>query len=99
IFMVLFSILFIEPFYSSPKNVITNTIPLILVFISIQESFKNQMLWWTSISFMMILISMSIIAMALSNKEESENSSNNIISNKLKGIAVLLGNGKVLYSF
>ena len=27
--MVLFSILFIEPYYTSPKNVITNTIPLL----------------------------------------------------------------------
>ena len=49
IFMALFSILFIEPYYTSPKNVITNTIPLLLVFLSIKTDFDNQMFWWSAV--------------------------------------------------
>lgn len=96
--MVLFSVLFIEPFYSSPKNVITNTIPLLLVYTSIQQSYKSEVLWWISIGVILSLISISIIAMALNNEEASEDSIQNKVSSKLKSIAVLIGQGKVIYS-
>lgn len=96
--MVLFSVLFIEPFYTSPKNVITNSIPLLLVYLSIQQAFKSQTLWWVSIGVILFLIIISILAMALSQDEESEDSTQNKISIKLKSIAVLLGQGKVIYS-
>jgi len=98
LFMVLFSVLFIEPFYSSPKNVITNSIPLLLVYIAIQQSFKNEVLWWLSIGVILFLITISILAMALSKNDESEESTQNKISERLKSIAVLLGQGKVIYS-
>lgn len=98
LFMVLFSVLFIEPFYSSPKNVITNSIPLLLVYISIHQSYKSELLWWISIGVILSLITISILAMALSNEEESEDSTPNIVSSKLKNIAVLIGQGKVIYS-
>jgi len=98
LFMVLFSVLFIEPFYSSPKNVITNTIPLLLVYISIQQSYKSEVLWWISVSVILVLITISIIAMALNNEEVSEDSIQNKVSLKLKSIAVLIGQGKVVYS-
>jgi hypothetical protein len=98
LFMVLFSILFIEPFYSSPKNVITNAIPLILVFISIKTSFKNESLWWIFISLLILLVVISIIAMALSHEDESQESLRNSISQKLKFIGVVAGQGKVIYS-
>lgn len=98
LFMVLFSVLFIEPFYSSPKNVITNSIPLLLVYIAIQQSFKSEILWWLSIGVILFLITISILAMALSQGDESEDSTQNKIAEKLKSIAVLLGQGKVIYS-
>ena len=98
LFMVLFSVLFIEPFYSSPKNVITNTIPLLLVYTSIQQSFKSEVLWWISIGVILLLITISIIAMALSDEETSEDSIRNKVSSILKSIAVLIGQGKVIYS-
>ncbi|MCF6268642.1 MAG: DUF87 domain-containing protein [Melioribacteraceae bacterium] len=98
LFMVLFSVLFIEPFYSSPKNVITNSIPLLLVYIAIQQSFKSEVLWWLSIGVILFLIIISILAMALSKTDESEDSTQNKISEKLKSVAVLLGQGKVIYS-
>ena len=98
LFMVLFSVLFIEPFYSSPKNVITNSIPLLLVYIAIQQSFKSEVLWWLSVSIILFLITISILAMALSQDNESLDSAQNKIAEKLKSMAVLLGQGKVIYS-
>jgi hypothetical protein len=65
IFMVLFSILFIEPYYTSPKNVITNAIPLLLVFLSIKSSFNNLLIWWLTVTILLILIIASVIAMTL----------------------------------
>lgn len=98
LFMILFSVLFIEPYYSSPKNVITNAIPLLLVYLSIQQSFKNENLWIASISVITFLILISIIAISLANEEKSAESIQNRISSVLKSIAVLLGQGKIIYS-
>jgi len=99
LFMLFFSILFIEPYYSSPKNVITNSIPLLLVYVSIKESFTNDTLWHTTIILIGILIILSIIAIALTSDSESPESTRNKLSNSIKNIAVFLGRGKVLYSF
>lgn len=97
--MLFFSILFIEPYYSSPKNVITNSIPLLLVYLSIKGSFTNYTLWYFTISLIGILIVLSIIAIALTSDNESPESARNKLSNHLKNIAVFVGRGKVIYSF
>ena len=99
LFMLFFSILFIEPYYSSPKNVITNSIPLLLVYVSIKESFTNDILWYTTISIIGFLIILSITAIALTADNESPDSTRNKISNGIKNIAVFVGRGKVIYSF
>lgn len=99
LFMLFFSILFIEPYYSSPKNVITNSIPLLLVYLSIKGSFTNDNLWCFTISLIGILIVLSIIAIALTSDNESPESARNKLSNHLKNIAVFVGRGKVIYSF
>ena len=99
LFMLFFSILFIEPYYSSPKNVITNSIPLLLVYISIKETFSNDLLWYLTISIIVLLILISIIAIVISSDNESPDSSRNKLSSNLKNIAVFLGRGKVIYSF
>lgn len=98
LFMILFSVLFIEPFYTSPKNVITNSIPLLLVYLSIRESYKSIIVWRFSFGVIIFLLLISIIAMALSKEEESEDSTRNKVANRLKELAVLLGQGKVIYS-
>lgn len=98
IVMVLFSILFIEPYYTSPKNVIANVIPLILVFISIKEGFNNQNFWWIAIIFLLLLLFISIVAMAIEDKNKSPDSKQNKFSSMLKTFAILFGNGKFLYS-
>jgi hypothetical protein len=98
IFMVLFSILFIEPYYSSPKNVITNTIPLLLVFLSIKSDFENQRPWVVAMVILGGLLALSIAALALEDKNKSPDHKQNKYAEWLKNIVVLFGQGKVLYS-
>jgi hypothetical protein len=96
--MVLFSILFIEPYYSSPKNVITNAIPLLLVFLAIKTSFDNGVFWWFAVSILVSILAASIVALALDDKDKSPDYWKNKIAIKLKDIVVIVGQGKVLYS-
>lgn len=98
LFMVLFSILFIEPYYTSPKNVISNTIPLLLVFLSIKSSFSNPIFWWTAMVIILLLLLASIVSMALEDKNKSPDHNRNKISEFLKDAVVVVGRGKVLYS-
>lgn len=99
LFMLLFSFFFIEPFYTTPKNVITNAIPLLLVYISIKDSFADYNLWIISFSIISALVILSIVAMTLHVKDESENSIKNRIASFIKSIVVTIGQAKVLYSF
>ncbi len=98
VFMVLFSILFIEPYYTSPKNVITNAIPLLLVFLAIKDSFNNPVFWWATIIVLISLLLMSIMALAFDDKDKSPSHWKNKMATALKDIVVVLGQGKVLYS-
>lgn len=99
LFMLLFSILFIEPYYSSPKNVITNSIPLVLVYLSIKGSFNDEIVWWISIGLILMLLTLSILSLALSNQQFSPEAPVNKFSNRLKNLVVIFGQGKVIYSF
>ena len=74
LFMVLFSVLFIEPYYASPKNVITNSIPLLLVFLAIKTTFNNPTFWWFAIAVLLALVLASITAMTLEDKDKSPES-------------------------
>lgn len=98
IFMVLFSILFIEPYYTSPKNVITNIIPLLLVFLAIKSRFDNIFLWWSAIIILGTLLICSIIAITLIDKNKSPNHKRNKFAEYLKKSVVFFGRGRVLYS-
>ena len=98
LFMVLFSVFFIDPYYTSPKNVMTNALPLILVFISIKPSFTNEVYWWITIGILAVLVIFSIGAMTLENKNLSEEHWRNKWSKGIKSFVVLIGDGKVLYS-
>lgn len=97
-FMVLFSILFIEPYYSSPKNVVTNITPLILVLIASKTSFVNQTYWWIGFIYSLVVLFISIAAMAFESPNMSNSSKPNIVSAIMKNIATIFGTGKVLYS-
>jgi len=98
IVMALFSILFIEPYYTSPKNVITNSVPLLLVLIAIRTEFADPIIWWVAILVLTTLLLASIIALAFENKNKSPEFWSNRTSNLLKNLVVLIGQGKILYS-
>ncbi len=98
LFMVWFSILFIEPYYTSPKNVITTVIPLLLVFLSIKSLFNNSLFWWFAVVLFLLLLLISILITALENKDESPDVWRNKMANILKNSISILGKGKVLYS-
>lgn len=91
IFMVLFSILFIEPYYTSPKNVITNAIPLLLVFLAIKTSFNNAMFWWSAVAILISLLIASLMALAFDDKNQSPDHWKNKTATKLKDIVVIVG--------
>lgn len=97
---MLFSLLFIEPYFTSPKNVLTNSLPLLLVFLAIKENYINNLIWWCIFGFIATISIFSIIAMLLSEcgKNKSKQSKINIISNYTKSVVVFLGQGKTLYS-
>ena len=86
--MTIFSILFIEPYYSSPKNVITNTIPLFLVFMSIKNSFENQTFWWIGIIIISSLLVFSMMVMFLEDKNKSNDDWHNLWAEKIKKYVV-----------
>lgn len=98
IFMVVFSTLFIEPYYTSPKNVITNIIPLLLVLLAIRSSFVSPLFWWAAVSFLLLFLLASIIALALEDINKSPDHWKNKISTFLKNAVVVVGQGRVLYS-
>ena len=98
LFMVVFSTLFIEPYYTSPKNVITNAIPLFLVLLAIKDSLSNSIFWWSAIIFLIGLLLISGISILLNDKNKSPDHYKNKITEKLKNFSVLIGQGRVLYS-
>jgi len=98
ILMVLFSMLFIEPYYSSPKNVLTNVLPLLILFFAIKSTFENVVFWYLGIIILLIILISSIIAITLNNKSLSKDNIRNRISENLKNFVVVVGQGKVLYS-
>lgn len=97
---MLFSLLFIEPYFTSPKNVLTNSLPLLLVFLAIKNNYANYIIWWCIFGFISLMAISSIISVVLSEcgKNKSEQSKINKISNYIKTVVVFLGQGKILYS-
>ncbi|SDK35310.1 hypothetical protein SAMN05192566_1021 [Methylophilus rhizosphaerae] len=98
LFMMVFSILFIDPYYSSPKNVITNTIPLALTLIPIKDIFADTKIWWISFGVVITLLVAALISLVINDETKSENHVQNRLSVFLKNSVVLFGQGKVLYS-
>lgn len=99
LFMLYFSILFIEPYYTSPKNVITNVIPVLLLLLPIKTSFgKFECLWWFLILFGWILLLLSVLAMILENKLKSPEARQNLFAEKIVSIVNFFGKARVIYS-
>ncbi len=99
LFMVLFSILFIEPYYTSPKNVITNTIPLLLVLLAIKSQFtEHSYIWEILFVTFSILLASSVVPLVLENEMKGPKYWGNKIAESIKNIVVVFGRGKIIYS-
>lgn len=96
--MILFSVLFIEPYYTSPKNVITNIIPLLLVFLSIESNFEPKIIWNLVFWSLFLILTLSIIPLLLNDENKSPEHWKNFIANKLKETVVLIWKWKIIYS-
>ena len=98
LFMLVFSTLFIEPYYSSPKNVITNTVPLILVFLAIEPDVEIKSHWLAIMAFLFALTVMALTAMVLADPAQGPETRKNKLSERLKNMSVFAGKAKRLYS-
>lgn len=96
--MLIFSILFIEPYYSSPKNAITNSVPLLLVLLSIKEGFGSMVFWWFAFWICLLIVIVAVVAIELSDANASPDSRKNKVAEYLRRSVVFIGQGKVLYS-
>jgi uncharacterized protein len=102
IMMVLFSMFFVEPYYTAPTNVIANSFAILLLLISVQ---KEMLLWPTLHAGWVVLfvytsamLLLALIATLLHNKEKSAESMQNRAALGLKDVSMRFGSGKVLFS-
>lgn len=96
--LLLFSIIFVEPFYTSPKNIITNTIPLLISYIAIKNDFKDDSLWYYTFWFVFSCFLFSLVSLALHDTNESSESKKNKIAEKIRTIVSIIATGKLIYS-
>lgn len=102
VLMVLFSILFIEPFYTSPTNIITNIIPLFFVLLPLVNdkdfASNDKGVLVISIVYLGGVLLLCILSVSLFNKNRSDDELYNKLSIHLKKIAIVCGNGTFIYS-
>ena len=85
IFMVLFSMFFIEPYYTAPTNVIANATSLLLVLISIKSDFSANLLWWNiGFFYLLTILIISVISTVLKDSEKSPEHWQNVCTEWLK---------------
>jgi hypothetical protein len=96
--LLLFSIIFVEPFYTSPKNIITNTIPLLISYVAIKSDFKDNSLWHFTFWFVFACFITALICLALQNQNESSESKINKFAERIRVIVSVVATGKVIYS-
>lgn len=96
--LLLFSIIFVEPFYTSPKNIITNTIPLLISYIAIKNDFKDDSLWYYTFWFVFSCFLFALVSLALHDTNESSESKKNKIAEKIRTLVSIIATGKLIYS-
>lgn len=96
--LLLFSIIFVEPFYTSPKNIITNAIPLLISYIAIKSDFKDNYLWHFTFWFVFVCFLSALISIALQDQNESSESQKNKIAERIRTVVSIIATGKVIYS-
>ena len=97
ILMVLFSSLFIEPYYTSPKNVLTHSVSLLMIFISIRQTLGNDFYWFIIPISTLMILSIIVIIFQQDQKKSPDHWLNTKI-NSLKKFINFFGKGKFIYS-
>lgn len=101
LFMVLVSSFFIEEYYTSPRNILANILPLVVIFIAVKQIFidnNHTWLWWVGFSYIVFILFCSFLSIILNDDDRSPDNLKNIISDYLKNIATTLGKGKLVFS-
>ena len=71
--MVIFTIFFVEPYYTAPTNVFVNSFALVLMMVSIPQSeFGSSYWWWTGIGFFTFLLIFSLISKVMFNAQKND---------------------------
>lgn len=97
--MLIFSLYYIEPYFTAPTNVFANSFALLLLMISLgSNNFGNNFWWTTSIVILFALIVLSLLSKAIYNPNKSDDFILNILTNQTKSFLELVGSGRVLYS-
>ncbi len=97
--MLVFSLFYIEIYFTAPTNVFANSFALFILIISLGPNNFGDLFWWIISSLILLLIIvLSLLSKAIYNKNKSEDFIINTLSNKVKTVLELVGSGKVLYS-
>lgn len=97
--VLVFSLYYIEPYFTAPTNVFANSFALFLLMISLgSNDFGNNFWWITSIVTLFIIIVLSLLSKAIYNPNKSDDFILNILTNQTKSFLELVGSGRVLYS-
>jgi len=100
--MLLFSMFYIEPYYTAPRNVLAHSITVILVLLSVAETawgdsgFSHY--WLALVSYSGLMAAIAWVSMILTQPDRDQSSLTNRIAAGMKDAAVALGDGRVLYS-
>lgn len=101
IFMVIFSMFFIEPYYTAPTNVITNATAVFLVLAASRSEMASPAsyyFWVAAMFYAAFMVVISVAAVLVKDDDKSSDSLVNKLADILKNVAVTFGNGRVLYS-
>jgi hypothetical protein len=96
--MLSFVILFLEHYFTQPTDVLSSTIAILLLLSPLRKDLKQLGVWFDVFYFYNLLLAiLSICAIVLLSKDQSETTLSNRISGIFKLIAVKFCNGRVLF--
>ncbi|NDV43664.1 ATP-binding protein [Flagellimonas sediminis] len=101
IFMVLVSSFFIEEYYTSPRNILANLLPLVVILVSVRQIFisnDHDWLWWVGFSYILIILLCAFLSIVLNDEDQSSSNIKNIISEICKNLATTFGKGRLVFS-
>jgi hypothetical protein len=96
--MLSFGSLFIEHFFTTPGDVLANTVSILLLLAPLRRSLGDMGNWyWLYFGYNLVLAAVALSALLLLDKDKSTSSLQNRVSDILKRFATSFGNGRVLY--